>query len=75
MSVSGWGLWCRFVGGVDKVGSVFEPVGGAVDRDDVAVVQEAVQDGGGQDVVAEDGAPFGEGLVAGDDGGALLVAA
>lgn len=51
VSVSGWGLWCRFVGGVDKVRSVFEPVGGAVDGDDLAVVQETVQDGGGAGLV------------------------
>jgi hypothetical protein len=28
--------------------------------DDVAVVEEAVEDGGGEDVVAEDLAPFGD---------------
>lgn len=53
--------------------AVFEAVAGAVDGQDVAVVQESVEDGGGQDVVAEDGSPFGEVFVAGDDGGAFLV--
>jgi hypothetical protein len=37
--------------------------------------QESVEDGGGEDVVAEDAAPFGEALVAGDDHGAAFVAA
>src|SRR5260370_26900848 len=34
-----------------------------------------VEDGGGQDVVGEDLAPFAEGLVAGDDDRSFLVAA
>lgn len=55
VSVSGWVLWYRFVGGVDRVCGVLEPVGEAVDGDD--------------------GAPFGEGVVAGEDGRALLIAA
>ena len=38
--------------------AVLEAAAGAVDRDDVAVVQEPVEDGGGQDFVAEDLAPF-----------------
>ena len=37
---------------------VLEPVAGSVDRDDVAVVQEPIEDGGGQHLVAEDLAPF-----------------
>lgn len=59
----------------DQCESVFESVAGAVDTDGVAVAQEAVQDGGGEDVVAEDVAPFGEALVAGDDHAAAFVAA
>jgi site-specific DNA recombinase len=43
--------------------------------DDVAVVQQPVEDGGGQDVVGEHAAPFGEGLVAGEDHRAAFVAA
>ena len=39
------------------------------------MVQEPVEDGGGEDVVAEDAAPFGEALVAGDDHGAAFLAA
>lgn len=58
VGLSGWG----------EVGeAVFEPPAGAVDGDDLAVVQEAVQDGGGEDFVGEDLAPLAEGLVAGDD--------
>src|SRR5688500_16912619 len=53
---------------------VLEPVAGPVDRDDVAVVQEPVEDGGGQDLVAEDLAPFAEAFVRGQQRRALLVA-
>lgn len=38
-------------------------------------MKESVEDRGGEDVVAEDGSPFGEMLVACDDRGALLVSA
>jgi hypothetical protein len=41
---------------------ILEPVAGPVDRDDVAVVQQPVQDGRGQHVVAEHLAPFAEGV-------------
>jgi hypothetical protein len=37
------------------------------------VVQEAVEDGGGQDVVAQDAAPFEERLVGGDANRAACV--
>lgn len=47
----------------------------ALDRDDVAVVQESVQDGRGQDGVAEQLAPVAHGLVAGEDQTAPLAAA
>ena len=47
----------------------------ALDIDHLGVVEEPVEDGGGEDVVAEDVAPFGEGFVAGDDHGAAFVAA
>ncbi len=59
---------------LDGLEAVLEPVAGAVDRDDFAVVQEAVEDRGGQDFVAEDLAPFAEGLVRSEDDRALLVA-
>ena len=54
---------------------VFHAPAGTVDGDDVAVVEVAVEDGGGEDFVGEDLSPFAEGLVAGDDDGAFLVAA
>jgi len=38
------------------------------------MVQEPVEDGGGDDLVGEDLAPLGEGLVAGDDDRAAFVA-
>src|SRR6266496_3410814 len=68
------GLWHgRGGGGGGAV--VFHAPAGPVDGDDVAVVEEPVEDGGGEDLVGEDLAPFAEGLVAGDDDGAFLVAA
>ena len=39
---------------------VFEPAGVAAEGDDFGVVEEPVEDGGGEDLVAEDAAPFGE---------------
>ncbi len=53
-----WSSACGSWHGVscwDQGEAVFEAVAGSVDGQDVAVVQEAVQDGGGQDVVAERG--------------------
>ena len=47
--------------------AVFEPVAVAFEGDDFGVVDEAVDHGGGDDVVAEDLAPAAERLVAGDD--------
>ena len=38
------------------------------------MVQQAVQQRGGHDVVTEDGAPVPEAAIGGKDGGALLVA-
>jgi site-specific DNA recombinase len=43
--------------------------------DDIAVVQQPVQDGRGEHVIAEDAAPLAEGLVAGGQDGAAFVAA
>jgi hypothetical protein len=42
---------------------VLEAAVGAVDRDHVAAVQEAVEDGGGQDLATERLYPFAEGLL------------
>ncbi len=53
---------------LDGLEAVLEPVAVAVDRDDFAVVQEPVEDRGGQYLVAEDLAPpFAEGFVRGQD--------
>ena len=47
-------------------GAVFHAVAGAFDDDGVAMMQEAVEDGGGDGGVAvEDGGPLIEGLVGG----------
>lgn len=53
---------------------VLEPVAVAFERDDFGVVDDAVDHGGGDGVVAEDVAPSGEGQVRGEDDGGVLVA-
>ena len=65
------------LGGAQKPGLTFLPqaVALALDGDDVAVVQQAVQDGGGQHGVPEHLAPIAHGLVAGQDHAPPLVAA
>jgi len=50
------------------------PVAVATDVDDVAVMQDAVEECGGHDVVAEDVAPLLERLVGGEDGGGPFIA-
>ena len=54
---------------------VAHPVAVAADVDDVAVVEQAVDQRPGHEIVAEDLAPFVEGLVRGQDGRCGLVAA
>ena len=51
----------------DEGESVFEAPAGAVDGEHVAVVQEPVEDGGGQHVVTEEPTPFVQGFVRGQD--------
>ncbi len=63
------------VGGDAAEVSVSEPVAVAFEGDDVGVVDESVDHGGGNDVVAEHLAPSAEGLVAGDDETGSFVAA
>ena len=58
--------------GVDA--AVAEPVAGAFECDDVGVVDDAVDHGGGDDLVAEDAAPAAEGQVAGEDQAGVFVA-
>ena len=53
--------------------AVFEPVAIAFECDDLDVVDEAVDHGGGHDVVAEHFTPAAERLVGGDDQGGSLV--
>lgn len=43
---------------LDGLEAVLEPVAGAVDGDHFAVVEEAVEDRGGENLVAEDLAPL-----------------
>jgi len=65
-SVAGWD------GGAGEV-AVFEAVGVAFEGEDLGVVDEPVDHGGGDDVVAEDLAPAREGLVGRDDQAGALV--
>src|SRR5882672_11353931 len=67
----------RGLGGADEAGLelVLEPVGIAPDVQGDGVMEDPVQDGGGDDPVAEDLPPAAEALVAGEDHGAALVAA
>src|SRR6266508_375934 len=55
--------------------SVFESVAVAFEGDDFGVVDQPVDHGGGDDVVAEDLAPAAEDFVAGDDQAGSFVAA
>lgn len=73
MGVSG--CWSAGGGdlGLDGGEAVLESVAWSVDGDDFAVVQEPVEDSGGQDLVAEHASPFREGFVAGQQGRALLI--
>src|SRR3954453_16560007 len=67
---------CVFGGGRGAAEvSVFESVAVALEGDDLGVVDQAVDHGGGDDLVAEDLAPAAEGLVAGHDQAGPLVAA
>jgi hypothetical protein len=54
--------------------AVAEPVAVAREGEDLGVVDEPVDHGGGDDLVAADLAPGGEGLVAGDDQAGAFVA-
>ena len=61
--------------GEGVVGDVFEPVAAAFEGVDVGVVEDAVDHGGRNSLVAEDVAPAGEGQVAGQDQRGVFVAA
>ena len=51
-----------------------EAVAGAFEGEDVGVVDDAVDHGGGDGLVAEDASPAGEGQVRGEDQGGVFVA-
>ena len=51
-----------------------EQVAGAFDLDDNGVMQQAVEQGGDNDRIAEHFGPFGEGSIGGQDHGGFLVA-
>ena len=51
----------------------FQAVRLALDVDNGAVMQDTVQDGGGDGDVGKDLVPLGEGLVGGEDGGCFLI--
>src|SRR4051812_44362204 len=55
--------------------SAFEAEARPVDGQHLGVVEQAIEDGGGEGFVAERVGPFGDGLVGGDDRGAAGVAA
>src|SRR2546430_582744 len=57
-----------------EVGVLAKAITRTLDLDDDGVVQEAVQEGCGDDGIAEDLAPFGKTAVGGEDHGAALVA-
>jgi hypothetical protein len=54
--------------------AVTEAVAGAFEGQDVGVVDDPVDHGGGDGLVAEDGSPAGEWQVRGQDEGGVLVA-
>ena len=54
--------------------SLFEAVRFALDINDGAVMQNAIQDSGGNRNIGKDLVPLGEGLIGSEDGGGLLIA-
>ena len=67
-------VFSGLVEGSDVDRGVFEPVAGAFEGDDFGVVDDAVDHGRGDDLVAEDVSPAGEGQVLGQDQRGVLVA-
>ena len=57
----------------DEIGVLTETVAGAFDLDDDGVVKEPIEQGGGDDGIAEHLAPFREAPVRGQDHGAFLI--
>ena len=54
-------------------GVLSKAIAGALDLDDLGVVQQAIEQGCSDDLVAEDVAPFAEAAVGGEDHGAALL--
>ena len=54
--------------------ALFELVRLAFDVNDGAVMQDTIQNGGGNGDVGKDLIPLGEGLIGSEDGGGLLIA-
>ena len=61
--------------GLGELNVAAHPVAVAADVDDVAAVEQPVQQCGGHDLVVQDLSPLLEALVRGDDGRGMLVAA
>src|SRR5207248_44650 len=76
LAASGVGR-CRQCSGLDQAGAplLAQPVTVAADGDDMAVVEQAVEDGSRHDRIAEDGAPFANRAVGGDQHAAAFVTA
>jgi hypothetical protein len=75
MSVAGQAGSLQDTTPVRGLGPILEAVAGPVDGDDLAVVQQPIQDRRGEYVVAEYAVPLAEGLVAGQQDRAALRAA
>lgn len=58
----------------DQRGMLAQPVGFAFDRDDHRVMQQAIEQRGGDHGIADDVGPLAEAAVAGHDHGAAFVA-
>ena len=58
----------------DEIGVLAQAIAGALDLDDDGMVEQPIEQRGGDDGIAEDLAPFGEAAVGGEDHRALLVA-
>ena len=57
-----------------EVGVLAKPIARSLDLDDDGVVQQAIEQSGGDDGIAEDLTPFGKAAVGGEDHGAPLIA-
>ena len=58
----------------NQIGVLAHAIAGTLDLDDHGMMEQPVEERGGDDGIAEDVAPFGEAAVGGEDHGALFVA-